>query len=88
MRRNDYDVTATFRFPPDLFEALAQRAAEINAERTHDGLYDRDGAATFLCCSVSTIDNLRKSGKLKALEGTGKPLFEREALIACAKGKR
>lgn len=49
-------------------------------EKVVPGAFDRQGAADYLCVSVATVDQLRKSGRLKGFREGRKRLFRKAAL--------
>jgi len=72
----------SLQMPPELFEAVAQRAAEIAAGR-NDGYLDVKGAARFLGnCSPKRIYNLVERGDLPHRKFHGRLLFDPRELRA------
>jgi excisionase family DNA binding protein len=66
--------------PSSLVEAVAQRAAEIVAER-NGGFLDVKGAAAFLGdCSSKRIYNLVERGAIPHYRSCGRLLFDRREL--------
>jgi excisionase family DNA binding protein len=71
--------------PPEVVEAIAQRAAEIVAERgtpEADGFLDAAGAADFLACGTSRIYSLVSAGRLPVHRDGSRLLFDRAELRA------
>jgi hypothetical protein len=75
-----------FELPPTLIEALAERAAEIVAER-NAGFLDVAGAARFLGgCSPKRIYNLVERGVLPHRKFHGRLLFDPRELRGVVEG--
>lgn len=88
MRRNDYDVTATLRFPPDWFEALAQRAAEINAAPVDDGYVNSKNAAAFLDITEKALEHRTRRGEIPVHRASnGRLSYRKDELRAYAEGR-
>lgn len=73
--------------PAALVEAIAQRAAELLAERLPtaaepDGYLDVDGAAEFLACPKSRIYSLVSSRRIPHHRDGSRLLFDRSELRA------
>jgi excisionase family DNA binding protein len=67
------------QFPPELVEAIAERAAELIAQRTENavgGFLDVDGAAAFLACPKSRIYSLTSAGRLPVHRDGSRLLFD------------
>lgn len=72
-------------FPPELIEAIAQRTAEILADRLDepsDGWFDADAAAEHLRCPRSRIYELVERRKLRPHRDGRRLLFRRADLDA------
>lgn len=70
--------------PPELIEAIAERTAELLAERMPEkaeAYLDVDGAASYLACSRDRIYDLRRQGLPHFKDGT-RLLFKRGDLDA------
>lgn len=81
----DATLFATVTFPPELFEALAQRAAEINAERD-EGYLDYEASGEFLCTTAKAVARMKERGILVPDAYNGrKPLFLRSTLRAAVR---
>lgn len=71
------------KLPPEAVEAIAQRAAEIVAERSSaepDGFLDAAGAADFLACSTSRIYTLVSAERIPVHRDGSRLLFDRAEL--------
>jgi excisionase family DNA binding protein len=71
--------------PPELLEQIAQRAAELVAERldgahSRDGYLDVTGAAEFLACPKSRIYALVSARRIPHAKDGSRLLFERAEL--------
>jgi excisionase family DNA binding protein len=71
--------------PPEFLEAVAQRAAEILAERqgepvADDGYLDVDGAAAFLACGKGRIYDLVSARRIPVHRDGSRLLFDRGEL--------
>lgn len=78
------DASVTIPFPPDLFEALAQRLAELLAERPPAQRYlDAEAASRYLGISLKTLRTRawreREGVPYRQLE-SGRLVFDRLAL--------
>lgn len=78
-------LALTLELSAEQVDFVARRVLDLLKEE-RDGFLDVDGAAAFLKTTRSGIYHLRERGRLKALDGTGRLLFTREALMAVAKG--
>jgi len=63
-----------------LAERIAQRVVELAAKRPR--LIDRHSLAQKLNVSVSTVDRLRKEGRIKSVLVGDRPMFDLEEVIA------
>jgi excisionase family DNA binding protein len=74
----------SLNLPPETVEAIAERAAELVAERQSapdpDGFLDADGAAEFLACSKSRIYSLVSAGRIPVHRDGSRLLFHRAEL--------
>lgn len=70
--------------PPELLEAIAERAAEILADRLGEpsGYLDVDAAAEFLACPKSRIYALVSAGRIPYEKDGSRLLFDRDELRA------
>jgi excisionase family DNA binding protein len=71
--------------PPELLDEIAQRAAELLAERldvalSGDGYLDVAGAAEFLACPKSRIYALVSTGRIPHAKDGIRLLFDRAEL--------
>lgn len=76
--------TLSLDLPPGFLEAVAQRAAEILAERqsenTEPGFLDVAGAAEFLACPPSRIYRLVSAKRIPHHRDGSRLLFDRAEL--------
>lgn len=72
----------TLNLPPEVFEQIAARAAELVASRPAeaDGFLDVDGAAEYLACPKSRIYALVSSGRIPHHKDGSRTLFDRAEL--------
>ena len=75
-------LALTVTLPPDEFEALALRVAELIDERRGDGFLDVDGAAAFLDLSRKAVYRLVERHQLPHHRAGGRLLFDRRELRA------
>jgi excisionase family DNA binding protein len=68
--------------PPEQFEALARRVADVLAERRDDGFLDSDAAAEYLGISRKAVYALVERGRLPHHRPAGRLLFDRRELRA------
>lgn len=69
--------------PDELVERIAERAAELVANREADtGYLDAKGAAEFLACPPSRIYSLVSAGRLPHHKDGSRLLFDRAELRA------
>ncbi len=72
--------------PPELVEAIAERAAELVAERTpaENGSpwLNVEEAAAYLRCDRKRIYNLKSAGRLPSAQDGTRPLFHHAVLDA------
>lgn len=80
-------------FPEEVLEQIAQRVAEILAERTSTATaigiqrwFTIDEAAEYARCSRQRIYNLRSSGRLSRHGDGGRALVDRQELEALIQG--
>jgi excisionase family DNA binding protein len=77
-------VTASIAFdaPDELLEQIAERAAQLVAERAtnSDGFLDVDGAASFLACPKSRIYALVSAKRIPHYRDGSRLLFDRSEL--------
>lgn len=92
---NGYAPTLSLDLPPEFLEAVAQRAAEILAERQGEqvdagGYLDVAGAAEFLACPVSRIYRLTAARRIPFHKDGSRTLFDRQELreFVCNGGGR
>jgi excisionase family DNA binding protein len=75
--------------PPDLFEAIAARAAELVQPADRGGYVTAKTAAAMLDCDTRRIYKLTRSGRLPAYREGGRVLLRRsdvEALVEPQEG--
>lgn len=76
----------TLQLPPDALEAIAERAAELLAERlpAHESspYLTTEEAAEYLRAPVSRVYDLRSRGELPVFKDGSRNLFRREDLDA------
>ena len=71
------EVPLSVILPPEQFEALARRVADMLEEVRDDGFLDVDGAAAFLgSCSRSAIYHLVERGHIRAHRVGARLLFD------------
>jgi excisionase family DNA binding protein len=61
-------------------EAIAQRAAELVADRQDDGFMNVDQAAEFLACNPDRIYALKSAGRIPFHKDGSRLLFDRDEL--------
>jgi excisionase family DNA binding protein len=67
-------------FPAELVEAIAQRAAELVAERQPDGYMNVDQAGEFLACKRDRLYALVSAGRIPFHKDGSRLLFDRGEL--------
>jgi excisionase family DNA binding protein len=69
-------------FPQELIEQIAQRAAELIADRPSqtEGFLDVEGAASFLACPKSRIYSLVSAKRIPFHKDGSRTLFDRAEL--------
>lgn len=76
----------TLALPPELVEAIAERVAQLLAEREQpaeaDGYLDVDGAAAFLACPKSRVYTLASCKRIPVERDGSRLLFKRSLLDA------
>lgn len=73
--------------PPEQFEALAQRVADVLEERRDDGFLNVEGAAEYLATTTpKAIYHLVERRKLPHRRAGGRLLFDRAELRAWVEG--
>jgi excisionase family DNA binding protein len=74
----------SLNLPPEVVEAIAERAAELVAEcqtsAEADGFLDVEGAAAFLACSRSRIYTLVSARRIPVHRDGSRLLFDRSEL--------
>ena len=83
-------MNVTMALPPEAFEAIAQRAAEILRDQTAavpDYLTPHEAADYLRCSSVQRIYDLTSQGRLPVCKDGSRNLYRREALDAYLAGE-
>jgi hypothetical protein len=76
-------VPLSVTLPPEQFETLARRVAEVLEERRDDGFLNVEGAAMFLGgCSRKAVYHLVERGRIGARRLGGRLLFDPAELRA------
>ncbi|HEY3961523.1 MAG TPA: helix-turn-helix domain-containing protein [Gaiellaceae bacterium] len=68
--------------PPEQFEALAVRVAELINDGRDDGFLDVPGAAEYLCSTPKAVYHLVERRRLPHRRAGGRLLFDRAELRA------
>lgn len=80
------NVSGTFTLPPELFEALAVRVAELVTAQVEgdgaEGYLDAEAAAEYLAVPKSQIYQLTHSGRVRHYRHGRRVLFRAEDLDA------
>jgi excisionase family DNA binding protein len=82
------DFALTVVLPPDEFEALAQRVADLLNDGRDDGFLDAEAAAKYLGLSRKAIYHLVERKRLPHHRPAGRLLFDRAELRAWVQGDR
>lgn len=81
-------MNASLSFPDEIVDAIGRRAAELVLDALADGVQapspwlNSDGAAEYLCCPRSRIEDLVSLGRLRVAKDGRRSLFRREWLDA------
>jgi excisionase family DNA binding protein len=90
MPRDDLNHAIILRvaLPPEQFEALAQRIADLLRDGEDDGFLDVEGAATYLGLSRKAVYHLVERRRLPHYRPAGRLLFDRAELRAWVEAGR
>jgi excisionase family DNA binding protein len=78
-------------FPPELVEAIAERAAEMLAERQRPAAHELmsvDEAAELLRCRRQRVYDLLSQGRLPHLKDGARVLIRRAEILSYLEGER